>query len=50
MPVLYIEMDGTGVPVVQAETEGSKLTAATLRSKLGGSCKLRYAGKVLEIK
>lgn len=27
----------------------SKLTTATLRSKLGGPCKLRYAGKVLEI-
>ena len=27
----------------------SKLTAATIRSKLGGPCKLRYAGKVLEI-
>ena len=29
--------------------KGSKLTAATIRSKLGDPCKLRYAGKVLEI-
>jgi alpha-L-fucosidase 2 len=27
----------------------SKLTSAILRSKLGGPCKIRYAGKVLDI-
>ena len=29
--------------------QNSKLTSATLRSELGGPCKIRYSGKVLEI-
>ena len=40
IPVLYIEMDGTGVPMVRAETEGTKGkqpdgTAKTREAKLG---------------
>ncbi len=41
MPVFYVEMDGTGVPVVKAETEGRAgktegHTAHTREVKLGG--------------
>jgi len=40
IPVLYVQMDGTGVPVVQKETEGRKgktdgLPAHTREVKLG---------------
>jgi hypothetical protein len=43
VPILYVQMDGTGVPVVKKETEGRKgkldrLTAHTREVKLGCVC------------
>lgn len=41
IPVLYVQMDGTGVPIVKKETEGRKgkadgQPAHTREAKLGG--------------
>ena len=54
LPVAWSEGSITGLRArggfeVDLTWKESKLTAATLRSKLGGPCKIRYAGKVLEV-